>query len=503
MKKLYVALLMTLLLPVMAAARPSESDAGANYVVGYVSDECEELSDVYFCEKNDNHYLFMVDPNRLSNYIRRFIYVELSYDSGEWCVLKVEREQSFYEGAERVIIGGETSNPPIQRVVGGDEATPNPPKVVCASNPNTYVVIISGGGKPSTNYYRYYHDCQDFYKVIRQNYSVPKENIFIAIADGNNPALDIWDYNNDRYISTPTDLDGDGEDEEILAANWAGITEVMNRAKRAVGPNDQLIIFVTDHGLISPTENVASIVCWGSGAIGGEILYTANEFNEQLNEINCDVISIVMEQCFSGGILDVIKGPGRIITTACARDESSKCSKYVSTNPETWGNEFIHHWTKAFKPLRNGTLCGDLNGNGYVSFKEAFTYAKENDVHAQAGEETPQWYFPVGLLEEWYGLYPRRVVVKPFNDESQVEFAARFVGANTIQVNLVDDYYVDESYSIQVNNILTGETVGCGMIEESSNTGLVDIKNTNVEVLVVSIIDSYGLCRGTSKIIRR
>lgn len=102
-----------------------------------------------------------------------------------------------------------------------------------------------------------------------------------------------------------------------------------------------------------------------------------DEMDTFLDRIDAKVISIFMQQCFSGGFIDDLSVSGRVISTATEEETSS------------YGNLFVENFTSAFNwATRSGnTVNADYDGNGFISMMEAFNYAAENDYN----DETPQY----------------------------------------------------------------------------------------------------------------
>jgi hypothetical protein len=113
-----------------------------------------------------------------------------------------------------------------------------------------------------------------------------------------------------------------------------------------------------------------AIVLWGDD------LYD-DELAALLDRVDANVISVFMEPCFSGGFIDDLSGPDRVISTATEEETVS------------WGNLFVELFTEAFhRATRSGSpVDADADGNGHISMREAFNYAAENDTYA----ETPQY----------------------------------------------------------------------------------------------------------------
>ncbi|MBO8439140.1 MAG: hypothetical protein IAC51_00640 [bacterium] len=95
-------------------------------------------------------------------------------------------------------------------------------------------------------------------------------------------------------------------------------------------------------------------------------------------------VSIVMEQCYSGGFIDDFTRDNFTIATACSGDEVSYSRLDGSYD------EFVYHWISAVA-LQDIITGDDVNANVdndyVVSMHEAFEYAKQNDSQ----NETPQY----------------------------------------------------------------------------------------------------------------
>lgn len=107
-------------------------------------------------------------------------------------------------------------------------------KKAASSNSNneaaqrTYAIVLSGGVNKNSNYERYWNDCSFIYQTLVNKYSIPKENIYPIMSDGNNPAADMRSISG-GYKTQPLDLDNDGVDEIKLAATKANVKDILNR----------------------------------------------------------------------------------------------------------------------------------------------------------------------------------------------------------------------------------------------------------------------------------
>lgn len=238
-----------------------------------------------------------------------------------------------------------------------------------------YAVIISGGYNKYNNHERYWNDCEAIYSTLRYVYGFEHHQIFVLMSDG-------WETGADRHLisggydDSPRDLDGDGTTDVTNKATKAAIISLFDMLGEWMLPNDYLYVFTTDHGSLESGNDV-KICLWN------ETEMRDDEFATELNKINAGKISIVMEQCHSGGFVDDLSGNGRVIATACQASQSS----YATT--DLLYNEFVYHWTAAaLGEYPDGTsVDADSNNDGFVTMLEAFEYARNNDTKS----ETPQY----------------------------------------------------------------------------------------------------------------
>jgi len=239
---------------------------------------------------------------------------------------------------------------------------------------NCYAVIISGGADPYWNWVRYWNDCEAIYSALVDIYGYLDDHIYVLVSDGVNPGYDRHHYNG-TYDSSPLDLDGDGDNDIQYSAIKSNITSVFNTLSGILGSEDYLFIYTTDHGGQQSGDDVY-INLWNE-------TMNDDEFATEVNKVNAGHISVVMEQCHSGGFVSDLSSLGRVIATACTADEGS-----CAISPYTY-DEFVYHWTAAVvgeDPYGN-IVDADNNNDGFISMKEAFDFAEAQDRCS----ETPQY----------------------------------------------------------------------------------------------------------------
>lgn len=237
---------------------------------------------------------------------------------------------------------------------------------------HTYALIVSGGVSKNMNHERYWNDCSYLYRVLRNKYLVPKANISILMSDGTDSSADMRKLDG-TYASSPLDLDGDGVADIQLAATKANIESEIKRLSSSLTNNDQLLIYVIDHGGYDEERGESFICLWDY-----EYLY-ASELSEMLQDFPTPFVNVALGQCNSGGFVPYLEQEGRVIAAACAEDESSWACADIPYD------EFVFQWTNALN-MRNGftgaTVSADLNSDDKISMYEAATAAIKNDRRA-------------------------------------------------------------------------------------------------------------------------
>lgn len=174
-----------------------------------------------------------------------------------------------------------------------------------------HAVLLNGGGTKEQNYRSHVLHLQHFARLLRAA-GVPEENIVIFNGDGEDPEPDVAVRTSARHRhgwlaqGTPLRawLDKGIEYQNMRVAPWrsraATAQEVeawFAEAKDRLGPEDVLVVFVTDHGLKNPQDaDDNSIVLWGKNA-----KLSVSQWNALLRQFDSGVrVVSLMSQCFSG-----------------------------------------------------------------------------------------------------------------------------------------------------------------------------------------------------------
>jgi hypothetical protein len=247
-------------------------------------------------------------------------------------------------------------------------------KNICSST-NEYAIIINGGGDMYNNWERYWNHISAMYSALVNVYGYPDNHIYVLNTDGTNPADDRH-MNDNTYMSSPLDLDGDGDNDIQYAATKANVATVFNTLQGILTTNDNLFIYTTDHGGQSSGEDVF-LYLWGE-------TITDDEFATEVYKVNAGTINICMVQCHSGGFVDDLQATNRVISTSCDYNETAKAMP-----PDYLYSEFTYHWISAIagESPEGTAVDADSNDDGFVSMSEAFSYAQNHDTRT----ETPQY----------------------------------------------------------------------------------------------------------------
>ena len=241
---------------------------------------------------------------------------------------------------------------------------------------NDYAVIINGGRCPDENHERFWNNCSFMYKVLVGVYGYNPSHIYVIMSDGTNPDIDRT-LDNGNQDSSPLDLDGNGTNDIQYSATIANISNVFDKISQNIAKQDNLFVYITDHGGKSTIPAGSYISLWNF------VTYYPYQLAKEMNKIQANSINVVMNTCYSGGFISSLEGSNRVIMTSCTADQLS-----WSTN-DRYYDEFSYYWISAMAgAYPNGSKAdADANKDGFVSMEEAFLFAKKHDQQA----ETPQY----------------------------------------------------------------------------------------------------------------
>ena len=157
--------------------------------------------------------------------------------------------------------------------------------------------------------------------------------------------------------------------------NWLGQAE----------DDDLILIYIVSHGDIEGEHKFFVL----NNRDGHYYVYDY-EFNQMLSGLNYKTMVIAMQTCYSGGFIEELTAPGRIIITAC--NKTTEAIPYPAFYAGHWYYKANFTFVDAFDHNNPNFPEVDSDGNGKVSIMEAFVFAYVNDLARINGLETPQLY---------------------------------------------------------------------------------------------------------------
>lgn len=272
-----------------------------------------------------------------------------------------------------------------------------------------YAVLIAGGGSVDSNHIRYWNDLTVMYDILI-SYGYQPSDITVIYADGLVP-------DDTREGKRASDMP------VHFMASRANIRRVFDDLQRVVTPKDTVFIHINDHGGGCLTQRSGGLE---PGLYGGRIDDNDDELLDRICENSigvdlnrdgdrvdcvrvdesfslwqsspmydddfaaevakvsqCGTLILIATQCFSGGFLDDLTGPSRVLMSAADDVQISRARR-----PDLLYNEFPF-WIMAAlsgqKPDGSGSVNADADGDGRVSLGEAYNFAVAND----STDETP------------------------------------------------------------------------------------------------------------------
>ena len=268
-----------------------------------------------------------------------------------------------------------------------------------------YAVLFSGGGDPANNHIRYWNDLKFMYRTLVETLGVDPDNIVVLYADGtaedNEMPVDdgatgdtlqatfenlrapgqFW---NTIFLFTTNHGGGFWPDDSRADPHYhcGGISDIGgDEGDEGLLESDFGVDWNGDGSLVSEFSFDETLVAWGD-TIRDD--YLGNWITHP--DINFGRMVIVMEQCFSGGIIEELSMPGRSVVIMAAADEYQVSR---ARRPNFDYDEFVYHVTCALNGADpDGTVVdADADADGHVTMLEVFNYARAEDV----SDEIPQY----------------------------------------------------------------------------------------------------------------
>jgi hypothetical protein len=248
---------------------------------------------------------------------------------------------------------------------------------------NKYAILYSGGINSANAHLRYWNDLQFMYLTLKNKYGYSDANIIVVYKDG---------------VAANANMPVD------YAATTTGFRNAIDFLKAKMTINDDLFVFVTNHGAgyhkggghqaiatagnrggtadanadeIDPQHIDENIFYYGQANNN----FLDDNFASMIKELSFKRMISVLEPCFSGGLLHDLGGPKSIVISAS--DEFQFSYGGASSGGVSY-DVFSYFFTEALNnAAANGaalTTNPDTNGDGKISILEAFNYAKLKDT---------------------------------------------------------------------------------------------------------------------------
>lgn len=250
-----------------------------------------------------------------------------------------------------------------------------PPDPVTSRQDCRFAVIVSGGVNAASNYQRYWDGVVQTYQAMNGAYNVPDDQIYVNYFKGSGEA-----QVNGRNIVDASARQSDVD--STLNDLQSEVARCQNATKKGI--RTEIMMFTYNHGSYDQGKNL----------IGSQVL-TPDELRDHFVDIRmagADEINVMMMQCYSAQFIDLTsglsgrstKGTVSAIATAARNDEVSYGKDF--------GWDFVAGLAGAYP---NGTsVNADADGDGDVSWNEAFLFAKRHDKWGPngRGKEHPQFF---------------------------------------------------------------------------------------------------------------
>jgi len=354
-------------------------------------------------------YFFLVDDHFTANWDHPCRYVFVDYLTGEMTVYPADAPVRQWQSMDTLftstvsdgLIRANTYSLPVTM----PKAMLENGKKMRLNNPvgENYAIMLSGGYNPYNNWSRYYGDITWQLRALKVRYGYANSHIFIAMSDGTDPGLD--QHTASGYINSDPDIDQDGQQEVHYQATTADITNLINDIKLVTTSNDNLHLFITDHG-------------GGSGLSSYINLWNMSQMSYQdlkalLDTVPHAYMSACNEVCEAGGLLLAYDGADNVaLASACTAYQSS----WARAGHTYDYDEFTFWWTGAvygstpdLYELPIDCSAADTDQDGTIDMSEAFIWAQTHDQQS----EQPQFYenpagfgstLTLGGLEDYTGV---------------------------------------------------------------------------------------------------
>ncbi len=234
---------------------------------------------------------------------------------------------------------------------------------------NCYAVLLNGGRNSTSNYECWYNSLAFVYETLVNEYSYDEDNIYVLNSDGTSTNADmlgeIDEFPWEDTIDAPQDLDGDNDGDIDYSATVSNLEDVFDELSTNLTTSDFLFVFITGR---ADVFDKIEIELWNNTSIDDD------DFATLVNSVNAGEIVVINTCDYGATIIDDLADSDRIICSGTGGNETA------IWKPDKFGyDEFCYYWTSAMAgETPTGTsIDADSDSNGYITIKEAFSYAED------------------------------------------------------------------------------------------------------------------------------
>lgn len=250
-------------------------------------------------------------------------------------------------------------------------------------NEDVMAMMVATGDLPWTNYARFMRDVDYLYNVLDLKYNVCPLNM-LMLTSSPNFLGEAYDTYLNQYVRENTlyNYNSYGVGLDTAYATYENVKRVLRIVANDSSVVDKhFLFFYSGHGafdergysLALPSDTFEKTSDNPNGFIT-KPLY-ADELRDLLDSIPCRSMTVVLGQCHSGGFIESLAAPNRVVLAACQPNEESFGDYYGRYDV------FLRHWTDAINECDSiGAISSDVDMNGRVSMKEAFDYAESKEI---------------------------------------------------------------------------------------------------------------------------
>ena len=205
------------------------------------------------------------------------------------------------------------------------------------------------------------------------------------------------------------------------AASRSGIYNAFSTIQDKIYPNDIFFFYYSGHG---GTNGVSSqYICPYNSIPSNPSAYIYDtELDAQLDLLNTAQKYILIDSCYSGGMINEGQASGRIFMSACGSDQLSYETPYLQNGI------FTHFFFESYFD------APDINMDDIISMEEHFYYTKEQTILYSANLGVLQVPSMYDGINGWTVLYPELSPISASIIGNQINYSFTMYGQGKIDV---------------------------------------------------------------------